>query len=364
MTEAALALDPVLTADINRVLDAPTDRFTDLVRLAGLRPDRDFRDINLQGITLEDEDLTAHGQGSVPFDFSGTDLRGARLVRVNLPANTLAVADFQGAYFEDACLEGEPVAPEQMPDFASFREMKGGPEMVVIPGGTFLMGSPEDEEGRDDDEGPQHGVTVPRFAMGRFAVTFEEYDAFCEETGRERPGDEDWGRGRRPVIHVSWDDAKAYCAWASDRTGAAYRLPSEAEWEYACRAGTTTPFFFGETISTDQANYDGTFTYGNGRTGEDRQQTTPVGTFPANAFGLHDMHGNVREWCEDPWHDSYVGAPADGSAWVVNSTESNARVVRGGSWFSDPITLRSADRSGYGPDGRNFTIGLRVARTL
>ncbi len=275
----------------------------------------------------------------------------------------------------------------KLPDFAVFRSCIDleaglfGPEMVVIPGGTFLMGAPEDEEGRSDDEGPQHGVTVPRFAMGRFAVTFDDYDAFCGETGRERPGDGDWGRGRRPVIHVSWDDAQAYCAWASERTGAAYRLPSEAEWEYACRAGTTTPFSFGETISTDQANYDGDISYGNGRTGEDRQQsngigfmvggpiddrkqTTPVGTFPANAFGLHDMHGNVQEWCEDLWHDSYAGAPADGSAWVVNQDDFNARVVRGGSGNNKPIGLRSADRSGVGPVNRFDTLGLRVARTL
>ncbi|MGF1453763.1 MAG: SUMF1/EgtB/PvdO family nonheme iron enzyme [Alphaproteobacteria bacterium] len=246
-----------------------------------------------------------------------------------------------------------------------FRDGDGLPELVVVPAGRFVMGAPPGEEGRSDDEGPQHEVRFAApFALGRYPVTFGEYDAFCEAEGRRKPKDQGWGRGGRPVIDVSWDDAKAYCAWASDRTGAAYRLPSEAEWEYACRAGTTTPFSFGETIFTDQANYDGNHRYGNGRTGEYRKRTTPVGTFPANAFGLHDMHGNVFEWCEDPWHDSYVGAPADGSAWVANPTDSTARVVRGGSWFSQPLRLRSAFRLRGRPDYRFDTRGLRVARTL
>lgn len=238
------------------------------------------------------------------------------------------------------------------------------PEMVVVPAGRFLMGSPAEEEGRDDDEGPQHFVTIREpFALGRYQVTFEEYDEFAATTGRAPPADEGWGRGSRPVIYVSWDDAQAYAAWLSEATGCPYRLPSEAEWEYACRAGTTTPFHFGPTISTDQANYNGSFTYGAGRKGVYRQQTVPAGSFPANAFGLHDMHGNVREWCDDAWHESYGGAPIDGSAWLEGGDQSR-RVLRGGSWNGNPRFLRSADRSEFYSVVQFFSYGFRIARTF
>lgn len=238
------------------------------------------------------------------------------------------------------------------------------PEMVVIPAGRFVMGSPENEEGRSDNEGPQHFVTIAEpFALGRYPVTFDEYDEFAASTRREPPGDAGWGRGRRPVVNVSWEDARAYAAWLGERTGAAYRLPSEAEWEYACRAGTTTPYHFGPTISTDQANYDGNHTYGSGVKGVFRDRTVPVASFPANAFGLHDMHGNVWEWCEDVWHDDYQGAPGDGTAWLEGG-HSGRRVLRGGSWNGYPMTLRSASRVGDEPTGQDFDAGFRVARTL
>jgi formylglycine-generating enzyme required for sulfatase activity len=246
------------------------------------------------------------------------------------------------------------------------------PEMVVIPAGRFAMGSPPNEEGRIPHEGPQHLVTIAEpFALGRYPVTFEEYDEFAATTSREPSCDAGWGRGRRPVINVSWQDAEAYVACLSQQTGQPYRLPSEAEWEYTCRAGTTTPFYFGRTVSTDQANYNGTVAYGPGRKGVDRQQTVPVGYFLANAFGLHDMHGNVAELCADVWHDSYTGAPSDGSAWLdgVNQAE---RVMRGGgySWF--PYTLRCAFRlsvglhlpSSWRLHGIPSAQGFRVARTL
>ena len=237
------------------------------------------------------------------------------------------------------------------------------PELVVIPAGSFIMGSPKDEAEPSDDEGPQHKVTFARpFALGRYPVTFEEYDHFCIETGREKPPDEGWGRGRRPVINVSWDDAQAYCAWLSEQTGQAYRLPSEAEWEYACRAETTTPFWTGATISTEQANYNGNYTYGSGRKGEYREQTTPVDTFEANPWGLHDMHGKVWEWCEDGWNDSYGGAPQDGSAGLQGNHV--GRVQRGGSWDFEPWALRSAICSGSEPDIRHVVLGFRVSRTL
>ncbi|MEO1277147.1 MAG: SUMF1/EgtB/PvdO family nonheme iron enzyme, partial [Pseudomonadota bacterium] len=176
-----------------------------------------------------------------------------------------------------------------------------GPEMVVIPAGEFVMGSPEDEPERSKSEGPQHRVRIARsFALGRYAVTFEEYDAFCAATGADKPNDRSWGRGRRPAINVSWDDANAYCAWLSEQTGADYRLPSEAEWEYACRAGTETPFWWGREITPEQANYHGNFVYaGGGAKGVYREKTEPVDAFEPNPWGLYQTHGNVLEWCQD-----------------------------------------------------------------
>mgnify|MGYP005741763229 CR=1 FL=1 len=234
--------------------------------------------------------------------------------------------------------------------------------MVVIPGGTFLMGSPRDEKGRDEDEGPQHEVTVPRFALGTCAVTFAEYDWFCEATGRRVPDDDGWGRADRPAIDVSWVDAQAYCRWLSRETGAEYRLPSEAEWEYACRAGTETPFWWGSEISSDDANYNGFYTYGTGSRGEYRQRTVPIRRFRPNPFGLWQMHGNVWEVVEDHWHREYTGAPSDGLAWI----EDGARriVVRGGSWDNTRTALRSASRGYDLPNARDYKSGFRVARTI
>ena len=235
-----------------------------------------------------------------------------------------------------------------------------GPDMVVIPAGAFLMGSPDSEPQRSNDEGSQHFVTFSQpFAIGRYAVTFDEYDRFCLATQRPPVADSGWGRGRRPVIHVTWQDAQDYCVWLSAQTGHSYRLPSEAEWEYACRAGTTTPFHWGSTITPKQANYDGNSAYNNGAKGEYRKQTVPVDQFQTNAFGLYQMHGNVWEWCTDAWHDSYTGAPQDCSAWDLTGA---ARVVRGGSWYSYAWFCRSASRYHNDPDYRN--TGFRCARVL
>ncbi len=237
------------------------------------------------------------------------------------------------------------------------------PEMVVIPAGSFLVGSPEGEEGRSPDEGPQHEVTFARpFALGRYPVTFDEYDHFCAETRRGKPGDLGWGRGLHPVINVSWEDAESYCKWLSDVTTQPYRLPSEAEREYACRAGTTTPFWTGATIRADQANYDGNYTYGHGAKGPHRQRTTPVDSFPANPWELHDLHGNVWEWCADRWHGSYAGAPDNGAPWLQG--KDSRRVMRGGSWSNSPGLLRSATRYWFEPGGRSDSLGFRVSRTL
>ncbi|TVR96421.1 MAG: formylglycine-generating enzyme family protein [Rhodospirillales bacterium] len=246
------------------------------------------------------------------------------------------------------------------------------PEMVVVPAGTFLMGSPDNEEGRSDDEGPQHRVTIAKpFAIGRFAITFAEYDHFCDATGYDKHGDRGGGRARRPVIKVSWEDAQAYVAWLSRETGKPYRLPSEAEWEYACRAGTTTPFSFGETITPEQVNYDGNHPYAGGKKGLYRGDTVPVASLPANPWGLYEMHGNVLEWCEDHWHDSYDGAPPDGRAWLDTDAVAGAlRVWRGGSCFDHARHVRSACRyvtmggPSARPEVRVVLFGFRIARVL
>ncbi|WP_051088919.1 bifunctional serine/threonine-protein kinase/formylglycine-generating enzyme family protein [Lamprocystis purpurea] len=241
------------------------------------------------------------------------------------------------------------------------------PEMVSIPAGTFLMGSPASEPERADDEGPQHQVQVPAFELGKTEVTFDQWDACVTANGcKQRPEDAGWGRGTRPVIDVSWDDAQAYVEWLSVQTGTAYRLPSEAEWEYAARAGTKTPFSTGRCINTDQANYDGRYDY-NGcgaKTGVSHEKTQPVGSYPANRWGLYDVHGNVWEWVQDCYHDSYTGAPKDESEWRDSCKDSGWSVLRGGSWDDSPQFLRSANRNGNGTGYRDFNLGFRVARTL
>lgn len=237
-------------------------------------------------------------------------------------------------------------------------------EMVAIPGGTFLMGSPETESERSDDEGPQHLVTVKPFSMGKYPVTQAQWQAVAALPQVARPLDPDsssFKGASRPVDEVCWYDAVEFCARLSRFTRRDYRLPSEAEWEYACRAGTTSPFHFGETITPGLANYNGNETYGFGPNGKYRQETTPVGNFQlANAFGLYDMHGNVWEWCYDHWHDNYKGAPSDGSAWLSDD-ENSCRLLRGGSWYFDPGVCRSAFRTDVVPSRKySYGIGFRV----
>jgi formylglycine-generating enzyme required for sulfatase activity len=247
----------------------------------------------------------------------------------------------------------------------AFKECEKCPEMIVVPAGSYVMGSPANEEGHTKEEGPQHAVTIPKpFAVGMFAVTFDEFDACMADGGCNgyRPDDRGWGRGERPVINVSWDDATAYVAWLSRKTGKAYRLLAEAEREYAARAGTSSPFWWGNFISTGQANYNGTYVYGRGPRGEDRQRTLPVRSFEPNGFGLYQVHGNVWEWVEDCYHDGYTGAPSDGSAWP--SANCAYHVVRGGPWSSNPKVLRAASRGLYPRESRGPVVGFRVARTL
>ncbi|NEQ40695.1 MAG: SUMF1/EgtB/PvdO family nonheme iron enzyme [Okeania sp. SIO3I5] len=228
-------------------------------------------------------------------------------------------------------------------------------EMVYIPGGTFLMGSPENEEGRDEEESPQHQVTLQPFYMSKYPITQNQYQAIMGENPSYFQGK------KRPVESVSWHDATEFCQQLSQKTGNNYRLPSESQWEYACRAGTTTPFYFGETITSELANYNGNYNYGNSPKSQYRQETTDVGSFPPNDFDLYDMHGNVWEWCADDWHKNYEGAPTDGSAWLENDEKEHYPLLRGGSWYVDPYSCRSAYRfNNFKRHLRNVNIGFRI----
>ncbi|MFN6159205.1 MAG: SUMF1/EgtB/PvdO family nonheme iron enzyme [Dolichospermum sp.] len=224
-------------------------------------------------------------------------------------------------------------------------------EMVEIPAGTFYMGSPTYEMGRSDDEGPQHQVNVPSFFIGKYPLTQAQYQAIIGNNPAHFKGN------NRPVECVSWKNAVNFCQKLSQKTGKNYKLPSEAQWEYACRAGTTTPFYFGESITPDLVNYDGRYAYANAPTGQYREQTTDVGTFPPNAFGLYDMHGNVWEWCEDDWNENYINAPINGSALI---SRSDKKTLRGGSWCFDPDDCRSACRATYGLVSDYNAFGFRV----
>ena len=258
----------------------------------------------------------------------------------------------QGGFDSPAAAGGSRRPGETFRD--TLRSGGSGPEMVVIPAGSFRMGCVSGVK-CDDDEKPVHNVTIARpFAVSKYELTFEEYDRFTMPTGRV--DDQGWGRGRRPVINVSWQDAQDYVRWLSGETGATYRLLTEAEWEYAARAGTSTAYNWGNQIGSGRANCQGCGSQW------DKRQTAPVGSFGANGFGLHDMHGNVWEWVADCWNGSYNGAPSDGSAWT--SGDCSDRVLRGGSLYFIPRNLRSAYRLG-GPSGyRDLNIGFRVARTL
>jgi len=231
-----------------------------------------------------------------------------------------------------------------------FTTSKAPAEIItaLIPAGTFTMGSPASEVGRRSDE-TQHQVTLSAFKMSKYEVTFEQYDLFCDATGRSKPNDEGWGRGNRPVINVSWHDATAFAEWMG------CRLPTEAEWEYACRAGTTTPFSTGNNLTTSQANYDGNYPYNNNAKGEYRKKTLQVGSFAANAYGLFDMHGNVWEWCSDWYGDYSTSAQTN----PKGASSGSHRVIRGGSWIINAPSCRAADRYDITPVYRNSTIGFR-----
>ena len=257
---------------------------------------------------------------------------------------------------EQPSFEAAP-QPRAIPG-STFRERLSsggeGPQMVVIPAGSFNMGCLSNDADCFDQQKPVHRVTIPRpFAASVHEVTFEDYDRF---THPNKVDDGGWGRGTRPVISVSWNDAKEYVDWLSAQTGGTYRLLSEAEWEYAARAGSTSKYSWGDAVGTNRANCDIE------DCGDRFQYTAPVGSFGANAFGLYDMHGNVWEWVEGCWNGTYAGAPTDGSAWQRGDCAN--RVLRGGSWSGGARSLRSANRVGITAGVRNLDIGFRVARTL
>ena len=266
-------------------------------------------------------------------------------------------------------------APESKGKAGIFKETLGGGvllEMMGIPQGSFTMGSPKDELERETNEEPQRQVSVNAFLMGKYAITQAQWRVVAylpKVKGDLQPVPAQFKGANYPVEQVNWNDTVEFCARLSKQTGRSYRLPSEAEWEYACRAGTTTPFHFGETITTDLANYRGTDSeyqgetysgsYGTGPKGIFREKTTAVGSFSPNAFGLYDMHGNVYEWCSDHWHDNYQGAPTDGSAWI-DGGDSAYRLLRGGSWEYNPQDCRSAYRLRNAPGSRDNIFGFRV----
>jgi formylglycine-generating enzyme required for sulfatase activity len=256
---------------------------------------------------------------------------------------------------------GYPLTPEREQALRpkdTFTECTNCPEMVVLPPGSFTMGSPPSERGHNDDESPQHSVTIAKpFAVGKFDITFDEWATCVAGGGCDgyKPPDHGWGRGRRPVI-VDWYDAKNYVTWLTKTTGKTYRLLSESEWEYAARAGTTTAYYWGDNIGTNNANCESCGSQW------DKQQTAPVGSFSPNQFGLYDMAGNVDQWLEDCYNATYDGAPADGSAWI--SGDCTVRIVRGGDFYSEPVAIRSASR-GRLPSGAQWQfLSFRVARPL
>ena len=353
----------------------------------------DLRDVSAAKHRAEEE--VGRRRRTVPVlpSLVGLCVRGAAIiVWLTMPAAPGPVAQTPPAQVTPApaaSTQAAPLSPMQEKALKAkdtFKECANCPEMMVVPAGSFTRGSPTSEPGHSADEGPQHTVTIARqFAVGRFEVTFDEWDACaadggCYNTetrtssgeafldspysivpewalGGYKPSDEGWGRGRRPVINVSWDDAKAYVAWLSKKTGKSYRLLSGAEYEYATRAGTQTAYPWGNAVGTNNANCHACGSQW------DARQTALVGSFAANGFGLYDMVGNVEEWMEDCYHDSYSGAPADGSAWIEGA-DCSSRIVRAGSWFFAPAFLRSAKRYWFTTDYRLNYLGFRVARTL
>jgi formylglycine-generating enzyme required for sulfatase activity len=308
------------------------------------------------GKAEEFESLTELVQGDNLDVFSQRIKQGSRLIRE--VSKVWVFQEMHGAGWRLSVVARFKVLPGSAAGTAgttrtnTSTQLPGRPavEWVNIPAGAFMMGSPDSETDRFNDEGPRHQVTLSGFKMSKYEVTFAQYDVFCEATGRRKPSDNGWGRGNRPVINVDWNDATAFAQWMG------CRLPTEAEWEYACRAGTSTPFNTGGCLSTALANYDGNYPYSNCIKGSYLKRPQPVGSYAPNAWGLYDMHGNVMEWCSD-WYGDYSsypqtnpGGPASGST----------RVLRGGSWFFSGRHCRSANRNYNDPSYRSFSSGFRL----
>lgn len=365
--ETALATDglqlvPVLIngAQMPRAEDLPASLQPLLRRNAAvIRRDPDFREdlhklsqalrTSLRTGTL---DLANLGSERKDFTRSRTDMPGWVLPTGAVVAAALALLAWSPWRHSTPPETITPSAAGQ-----EFDDCNGAgwcPRMVTISAGSFTMGSPDSEIGHSPAESPQHVVSINRFAADKFDVTFDQWAACVSRGGcadNPNPDDHGFGRGNHPVINVSWNDAQQYVQWLSQATGQRYRLLSEAEWEYAARAGTTTAYFTGNSISESQANIN---------SGEEAGRTQPVGAYPANAFGLYDMASNVWQWVEDCYHQDYSGAPTDGSAWVDG--DCSHRVVRGGSWLSPAEYRRSAGRLFDDPTDRDYSNGFRVAR--
>lgn len=286
-----------------------------------------------------------------PTGTSTTTAAATRLETLPQPANveqnTTAITAIQQQIQQQQWLAAKAAQTQQNQVYAPITG-----EMITIAPGCFSMGS--SDAASFANERPVHQVCLPAFRLGRTEVTFSQYDRFARATGRELPNDEGWGRQDHPVINISWEDARAFTRWASKQTGLTLRLPSEAEWEYAARAGSTTKYTWGDSIHCDQARY--------GYWDCNSRSTKPVGSYPGNAFGLFDMHGNVWEFVEDCWNDSYFGAPVDGSAWLQG--DCSYRVVRGGSWNDSPGARRAAFRGKSAPSYRFNFLGFRLAQDL
>ena len=322
------------------------EHLTEALRLIAEKKDKDTVDLVNNLINLRKEhDLTLPDEFHFVFARAALSVRRFKLAKDS--ANRyLSVAGPSGQYYGETQKLLAEAEQLQMPVL---------PEMVVIPEGRFRMGCVSGKN-CGDDEKPVHEVRVASFELSKYEVTFEEYDRFTVVTGRKSRKDEGWGRGRRPVINVSWEDAVAYAEWLSAQTGERYRLPSEAEWEYAARAGSARKYSWGNEIGHNRANCNACGSQWDG------EKTAPVGSFGPNAFGLHDMHGNLWEWVQDCWNGSYQGAPTDGSAWTSGDCE--RRVLRGGSWDDPPVILRAAYRYRLTTGKRYIHLGFRVARTL
>lgn len=351
----------------------PSDKFVDLVAAAGKNPKVDLCFGDFSGCCFDEQNLRG-------FNFTGCNLRGATFLKAKING-----AIFDGAHVSLSSLRGasdfsafrisqlvrkpasrfRPVLT-RLNDFEAFRYTPFLPEMIVIPAGEYLMGAdaserkrPENDHAFDDEIGPRGKKRLMhinnRFAIGKYLVTFDEYDAYCRVVKMDQPDAGKWGRHDRPVINVTWFDAHKYIKWLNQETGGIFRLPSEAEWEYACRAGTITNRWWGNSWDPDRANCAGT-----------HKRTTPVGKYPANPWGLHDMNGNVWEWCEDIWTENIGNLPDGGAAYNPKSRKKDRpiRALRGGSWSYEATYSRSAARGRQVADGHSYAIGFRLAQSL